>query len=141
LIRYKITKTGNNFSAAPLWTNPQMKINISTSVLVDGKLYGIGASQGQSASEFACVDFETGATLWKKAGFADYASTAALGDRLLVLNATGELFLLAADPSGYKELGRMQPCGKTYSFPAYSNGVLYVRDDKSIRALPMIELP
>ena len=35
----------------------------------------------------------------------------------------------------------MQPCGKTYSFPAYQDGTLYVRDDKSIRALPMIELP
>ena len=48
---------------------------------------------------------------------------------------------LAADPAGYKEISRMQPCGKTYSFPAYLNGVLYVRDEKTIRALAMSEAP
>jgi len=137
LIRYKVAKTGANFTIAPLWENKEMKVNISSSVLVGGKLYGIGASKGASASDFACVDFETGKTLWTKPGFADYASTAAIGDKLLVLNSTGELFFLAAAPDAYKELGRMQPCGKTYSFPAYANGVLYVRDDKAIRALAM----
>jgi outer membrane protein assembly factor BamB len=141
LIRYRITKTGAGFKAEPQWTNPQMKINISSSVLAGGKLYGIGASQGQSASEFACVDFATGATLWKKPGFGDYASTAAIGDKLLVLNSNGELYLLAANGAAYQELGRLQACGKTYSFPAYANGILYVRDDKTIRALPMNPLP
>ena len=46
----------------------------------------------------------------------------------------GELLLIDASPSGYKELGRAQACGKTWSFPAYANGTLYVRDDKSLRA-------
>jgi outer membrane protein assembly factor BamB len=137
MIQFRISKDGAGLKAEPVWTNPAMKVNISSHVLVDGRLYGIGASKGASASEFACVDFKTGQTLWTKPGFGDYASTMAVGDKLLVLNSNGELFLLAADATAYKELGRMQACGKTYSFPALVNGVLYVRDDRGITAMSL----
>ncbi len=137
MIKYQISKAGANFTVKPAWENKDVKVNISSSVLVDGKLYGIGSSRGASASDFACVDFATGKTLWTRPGFHDYASTIAIGNKLLVLDSTGELFLLAADGAAYKEVSRISPCGKTYSFPAYANGVLYVRDDKAIRALAM----
>ncbi|MBI3881482.1 MAG: PQQ-like beta-propeller repeat protein [Verrucomicrobia bacterium] len=139
LIRYQIAKAGAAFTATPMWENKETKVNISSMVLVNGKLYGIGA--GGNKTDFTCVDFATGKTLWTHPGFADYASTLALGDKLLALNSDGELHLIAADPTAYKEISRMQPCGKTYSFPAYLNGVLYVRDEKTIRALAMGEAP
>jgi hypothetical protein len=135
MIQYAVAKEGSQFDIKPAWENKDVKVTIATSVLVNGKLYGLGTSKGQSASDYACVDAATGKTLWTKPGFGDYASTTAFGDKLLVLNSNGEMFLLAADPSGYKELGRMQACGKTYSHPAYANGRLYVRDDRQILAL------
>lgn len=137
MIKYQISKAGADFIAKPAWENKDVKVNISSSVLVDGKLYGIGVSRGASASDFTCVDFATGKTMWSRPGFHDYASTLAIGNKLLVLDSTGELFLLAADGAAYKEINRISPCGKTYSFPAYANGVLYVRDEKAIRALAM----
>lgn len=137
MLQFRIVKDGADLKAEPAWSNPAMKVNISSHVLVDGKLYGIGASKGASASDLACVDFKTGQTLWIKPGFGDYASTMAVGDKLLVLNSNGEMFLLAADPAGYKELGRVQACGKTYSFPALANGVLHVRDDRGITAMSL----
>jgi len=139
IVQYRVTKAGAGLAIAPAWENKEVKVTISTSVLVDGRFYGIGTSKGQSQSEYACVDAKTGKTLWTKPGFADYASTTAFGNKLLVLNANGEMYLLAADPAGYKELGRIQACGKTYSHPAYADGRLYVRDDRQIMAMAFPE--
>jgi outer membrane protein assembly factor BamB len=44
------------------------------------------------------------------------------------LTDAGDVVLVAADPSGYKELGRSTAIkGKCWSTPAISNGRLYVR--------------
>jgi len=141
MTRYRIAKAGGTFTATPTWTNPNVKITISSSAQVGDKIYGIGTSKGQSASEYVCVDAKTGNTLWTKPGFGDYASTTVVGDKLLVLNSNGELHLLAADPTAYKELSRFQPCGKTYSHPAIVDGKLIVRDEKHIFALALTEAP
>ncbi|HEY6169459.1 MAG TPA: PQQ-binding-like beta-propeller repeat protein, partial [Verrucomicrobiae bacterium] len=137
MTRYRIAKAGGGFTITPEWTNPEVKITISSSVQVGDKIYGIGTSKGQSKSDYVCVDVKTGKTLWSKPGFGDYASTTAIGDKLLVLNSDGEMFLLAADPAAYKELSRFQPCGKTYSHPAIVDGKLIVRDNNHIFAIAL----
>ena len=137
MTRYRIAKAGGAFTITPEWTNPEVRITISSSVQVGDKIFGIGTSKGQSKSDYVCVDVKTGKTLWSKPGFGDYASTTALGDKLLVLNSDGEMFLLAADPTGYKELSRFQPCGKTYSHPAIVDGKLIVRDNSHIFAIAL----
>lgn len=136
LIKFKITKTGDNFKAEEAWRNSSMKINIATPVLVKGYLYGLGAG---AKTSFVCVNFENGQEMWSQPGFGDYASVVALQDKLLVLNSTGEMFLLAADSTKYNELGRLQVCGKTWSFPAYVDGRLYVRDGKQLFALELVK--
>jgi len=49
----------------------------------------------------------------------------------------GELILLNPNPREYEELGRVQVCGKTWSFPAYSNGQLFVRDQKALQCIQL----
>jgi len=49
----------------------------------------------------------------------------------------GEVLLLGADPTRYTELGRFQACGKTFSHPAYADGVLYTRDSRELVAWPL----
>ena len=88
-------------------------------------------------TDLVCVDFETGKQLWTQPGFGDYASLTAVNDKLLVLNSTGELFLVKAAPDKYQELGRLQVCGKTWSSPAYADGKLYVKDDAHLTALSL----
>lgn len=135
MTRFHVARTGETFSLTPDWVCNDVKITISSSVQVGDKIYGIGTSKGQSQSDYVCVDAKTGKLLWSKSGFGDYASTTAIGDKLLVLNSTGEMFLLAANPTAYKEISRIQPCGKTYSHPAVVDGKLFVRDEKNIYAL------
>ncbi|MEW6305200.1 MAG: PQQ-binding-like beta-propeller repeat protein [Verrucomicrobiota bacterium] len=134
-IKFKITKAGDVCKATEVWKNA-VKTNIATPVLVNGYLYNLGPGANTA---FTCMDFETGETKWTQPGFGDYASIMAFGDKLLVLNATGEMFLIKANPQKYEELGRLQVAGKTWSHPAYSDGKLYVRDGKQVFGLELIK--
>ncbi len=115
--------------AETAWFNRQIKINLATPVAVKGFLYGHGENRN-----FVCVDAATGQLKWNQPGFGAVTSTLAAGDRLLALTDGGEALLLAANPERYEELGRTQVCGKTFSHPAYANGILYVRDSRELTA-------
>lgn len=129
LRRVAIEADGPKVRATQRWLNPALKINLATPVLVGRHLYGHGPDK-----DFVCVEAETGAIRWRQTGFNQYASTIASGSRLLVLNDAGEVLLLEADPTRYRELGRFQACGKTFSHPAYADGVLYTRDSRELAA-------
>lgn len=136
LIKFKISKVGNDLKATEEWKNPALKINIATPVLVDGYLYGLGPG---AKTDFVCIDFKTGTVKWSQPGFGDYASVMRFQDKLLIMSDAGELRLLKADPTKYDELGRLQACGKTWSFPAYTEGKLYVRDGTKLFAVELVK--
>jgi outer membrane protein assembly factor BamB len=139
MIRFRVTKTADGAKAEQAWVNKNLLTMLSTPVIVNGSLYGLGATRGKN-TDFVCVDLATGKERWSQPlVYADYASIIAIADSLLVLNSTGELFLLKANPQKYEELGRVQVCGKTWSFPAYANGKLYVRDKLQLLALPLAD--
>jgi outer membrane protein assembly factor BamB len=124
----KISASGGKFEVSRAWVNKDLKINLATSVLVDGFLYNQGPRR-----DYVCVDPQTGAVKWTQPGFGDnFSATLVAGPNLLVLSDKGELVLLAADPAKCNQLGRLQICGKTWSFPAYTNGKLFIRDARSL---------
>ena len=126
LVCYKISGGAERQTATQVWANRELKINLATPVLVDHFLF---THAEVNAKNYACVDALTGKTLWKQAGMGSIVSASiVVGDKILVQSDTGELFLLAADPAQYKELGRVQVCGTTWSHPAYANGKLFVRE-------------
>jgi outer membrane protein assembly factor BamB len=111
------------------WTSKPNAINFSSPIRIGGYLYGLGPQKN-----LICVDLATGRQQWSKTGYiftsADKAHAAfiAMNNKVLALTDTGELVLFEANPNKFVELGRVQVCGKTWSNPAYSNGVLYLRD-------------
>lgn len=124
LMCLKVSKDGDAFKASPAWVNKELKINISTPVLVDHFLYSQGVGHN-----LVCVDASNGKLMWSQDGFGDkYSSLIGIGKNLLTVTDRGELIMAAADSSKYTELGRMQICGKTWNHPAYSDGKLYVRE-------------
>lgn len=125
----RIRATDTGVTADETWLNREVRINLSTPVVVGEHVYGLGARK-----DFICVHRDSGALAWSQPGFGDVTSTLASGNRLLLLTDFGELCLLVADPAKYQELGRFQACGKTYSHPAYADGVLYVRDPRELKA-------
>jgi outer membrane protein assembly factor BamB len=131
LVATKIVREGDALRAVPLWVNRQLKINLSTPVRVGDYLY----SQGQGQS-YICADARTGETKWQQPGFGaqgtENSSTIVVGKNLLVLTDEGELVLIAARGDQYTELSRVQVCGKTWNFPAFADGRLYVRDAREL---------
>jgi len=133
-LKFKIVKTAGAFAAQPAWSDTPIKTVIATPVLVGKYLYTLGPN---ARTDLVCVDFDTGKPLWSQSGFGDYASFTAVNDKLLLLNSTGELFLIKASPGKYEEIGRVQVCGKTWASPAYGNGQIFVKDDAHITAFEL----
>lgn len=133
---FEVQADSGGLKATEAWANPDLAINLATLVQVGPNLYGQGAR-----SDFVCAEAATGKLQWSQAGFGagrkDYASTIAVGDNLLVLTESGELLLVAANAAKYSELGRLQVCGSTWSFPAYADGKLFVRDARHLQCLDL----
>jgi outer membrane protein assembly factor BamB len=132
LVCERISQESGVFKATRAWANKVLKINLATPVEVDGDLYCLGV-QGN----YVCVDAQTGKLKWSQPGFGkgdkkDYASTIVVKNHLLILTYNGLLVLAAADPAKFTELGRLQVCGNTWSFPAYAQGNLFVRDGREL---------
>ena len=86
-----------------------------------------------------CVEIESFKRKWKQRGQFGNGQILLVGDKLLVHSENGTLFLVAADPSGYKELGSLKTidgiCWNTMCL--YGNRLL-VRSEKEAAC---IELP
>ena len=138
LVATRLAKTADGVSASEAWVNKGMGINFSSPVVVGGHLYGLGP-----AKNLVCIDAKTGALAWEKTGIiqtsGDKAEAAFLvmGGNILTLTDSGELVLFAADPAGYKEVGRTQACGNTWCNPAYAAGRLYLRDGRELMCLQL----
>lgn len=132
----RIRNTGSGQKAEQTWRNVDIRTNITTPVLKDGYLYGLGTSRGKN-SDFVCLNFKTGKVSWSQEGFSDYVSIIGVGDNLLLHSSTGELVLIESNSGKYTELGRLQASGRSWNFPVYSNGILYVKDNEQLAALPL----
>ena len=123
----RISKVGDGLKASQVWLNRDARTNITTPVLKDGYLYGLGTSRGKN-SNFVCLNHKTGKMEWSQKGFSDYVSVIAVGDQLLIHSSLGELTLIEATPKKYTLLGNLQVSQKSWNFPVYSDGVLFVKD-------------
>jgi len=127
-----------SWRAPIVWEAKEILVNFSSPVAVRGHLYGLGPERN-----LFCVEVKTGAVKWSKGGFAtqsaekSHLALVAVGDNVLALTETGELVLVAADPTGYRELGRTQACGSNWCNPAYADGRLYLRDGKELTCLQL----
>ena len=136
LVATRVTKDG----ASEAWVDKKMLINFSSPVLVGDQLYGLGP-----AKNLVCIDAATGQVAWEQPGLTHTDGSRAeaaflvMGKNILILTDGGELVLFAADPAGYRELGRTQACGVTWCNPAYADGRLYLRDAKELVCLELLK--
>lgn len=129
----KIARNGAEWTATEMWKIPgdrQVANHWSTPVLKDGYLYGMFSFKKYGVGPMKCVELATGAVKWEQPGFGA-GQVILVGDKVLALADDGQLVVVQADPSGYKELARFQAvAGKCWSSPALSNGRIYVRSTK-----------
>ncbi len=129
LLGVKLAADGPGVKVESVWTNKAAAINFSSPIVVGRHLYGLGP-----AKNLICVEIATGRLKWSKEGYFNsspntpHAAFIGWGNRILVCTDVGQLLLMAADPAGFRELGRAQVCGFNWCNPAYADGRLYVRD-------------
>lgn len=129
LLGIRVSRQDGAWSSEPAWTSKDAAMNFASPVAVGDHLYGVGP-----ARDLVCVEMATGRLAWSRTGILTtspgnaYAGFVAIQDRILALTDGGELVLFAADPAAYREHGRAQVASLNWCYPAYSDGVVYLRD-------------
>jgi len=115
--------------AKPLWENKEMQNHFSTCVLIDGYLYGVHGNTGKPGS-LKCMEFATGKVKWsQELGFGNLS---AAGDKIIMLNEKGDLFIANATPAGYEEISSAKGLLERlcWGAPVFCRGTIYCRNSK-----------
>jgi outer membrane protein assembly factor BamB len=140
----KMEKASSGPQVKEVWMKPELNCYFATPVLVGKELYVVTATRPPAlaiSSTLRCIEPGSGKELWSRPKVGKYhASLLRTGDnKLLLLEEAGNLVLLDANPSEYKELARSKVCGTTWAHPALANGKLYIRDQKDLICVQLAE--
>jgi outer membrane protein assembly factor BamB len=132
----RIVEANGAFAAEEQWhRNKLLKTKFTNTVIVGD--YGYALSDGT----LECVNLREGTFVWKQSRSQRFGHGQILGieDVLLVLSESGELAMVALDPSGYRELARMPLLnGTTWNTLAVSGRKLLIRNSQEAAC---VELP
>jgi outer membrane protein assembly factor BamB len=132
----RVSKTGQRVSMSEAWANRDMQIYMSSPVVAGEHIYGL-----TRGGKLACVNLKNGQTAWSGGNFVgEYCSIVVAADRLLVLDTDGQLIVVGADPTGYRELGRSKVSeGEAWSHLALVGSRLYVRDRRQLACFDLLQ--
>ena len=135
-----------------VWKSRLLSNDVTSSVLVDGHLYGFDLFEAQSKvhrisrGKFRCVEFETGIEKWSVGTgrpvrkdsvnapsdepFIGQCGIVVADGKLIMLNEAGELILARVNPERYEELARTTVLSGelVWTPPILSNGRVYIRN-------------
>ncbi|MDB5387365.1 MAG: outer rane biosis protein BamB [Planctomycetaceae bacterium] len=121
-----------------IWSDDEiLSSQYSTPVFVDGYVYAVEGRQDAGPASLRCFDPLTKKIAWEKEGFG-LATPILAGNQLLLMRTDGELVVVAANPKAYQELAKATLFDNTTrALPALSNGLLYVRDTKTLKCFDL----
>jgi len=111
-----------------VYFNRDMKNHYSSSVLVEGTLYGY------NDSILTAMNFNTGAVAWKDRSVGK-GSVVYADKHIYALSENGVVGLIEATPEAYKEVSRFEISKgslPTWSPPVIADGKLYLRDQDNL---------
>jgi len=121
-----VTVTGSNASID--WQNQELQCHFNSPILYNGHIYAI-------SNDLACIDPQTGKSLWRHPGFEKGGLVMADGLIIAVNGSAGDVVLAEAKTSAYRELGRFKPLGsQSWTAPIIANGKLILRNKNSLAA-------
>jgi len=145
-------KSKHPFQFKKIWKNRDLSNDVTSSVLVDGHIYGFDIFDAQSKvqrpsrGKFRCVNFLTGKTTWEigtgrprrmnstRPADAEpeigQSGIVVADDKLIILNELGELILARVNPERYEELARTSVLSGelTWTPPILHRGRVYIRN-------------
>jgi len=111
-----------------VWANKEMQNQLSSSVLIDGHLYGIDGNTHGSETKLKCMEFRSGDVRWTE-DLDSMGSLTAAGGKLIVLSEQGELIVAKASPDGFQPSARAKVLGgKCWTVPVLAHGRIYCRN-------------
>ncbi len=115
-----------------VFKNKNMRTLYCSPVLVDGYVYGM------DEDHLTCLNWETGARMWKAVGSHRVLFAYAAGLAVL-LDEKGLLTLARLTPQKYEKLDENATLlkGQTLTTPVIANGKLYVRDEEKLLCLDL----
>lgn len=124
-----------------VWKSKELQNQLSTSVLIDGFLYGIHGDV-DAGTQLRCLELTTGKVGWSEESFHPSAMAAA-GNRLIIITSDGELVIAKASSKNFQAISQHDLInGKCWTSPTLSGGLLYVRSvDGELTCLNLSQSP
>jgi len=126
----QVTENG----AEVFWESKEIQAHFNSSIYYKGYIFGIG-----DPGNLVCLTPSTGAAAWKKGGF-EKGGVVCVDDTVIAVNgAGGDVVMVAADASGYQELGRIKPLnGQHWTAPIVADGKLVIRNKQELVCLDLM---
>ena len=109
-----------------VWQNKNLSTDCSTSILLDGYVYGLHGHESREF-ELRCLEVASGKVMW--ATPMAWGGLMAADGKLIVVNNSGDIFVVKANPKAYEEIasakGLLQK--ECWTAPVLCRGVIYIR--------------
>ena len=129
----RVSWEGGRARVREVWKSQVMKNHFGTSVYHDGYIYGF------DNAILKCIQADTGVEQWKARGYGKGTLIVADG-HLIVLSASGKLALVKAQHNEFVEVaGADVLSGKCWTVPSLADGRLYLRNEREIVCLDVVE--
>jgi outer membrane protein assembly factor BamB len=130
----RLSRDGEATNVEEAWSSTKMSIHYWNALRLGDHVY---ASIGGQGSILAGIDMTKGEILWRERGF-EKLNFVHAGDRTILLDAEGQLALARLSPEGVELLAQVDLLDEpTWTVPTLVGTTLYLRDQKSIRALDL----
>ncbi len=121
-----VSAAGSEFRLKQEWNLP-VQGYMSSPVIVNDHAYVHLRNQ-----RYACFDLKNGVEKWRSKPYGKYASLIASGDKILVLDASGELLLLRANPEKFDVIDSRKVGNDSWAHVALSGKDIVVRNLKDV---------
>ncbi len=112
------------------WKSEKVATQMASLIHDEGFIYGIHGQAGARSrfSTIFCMDNQNGRIIWEKKGYG-LGSLIMVGNTLVLLNESGELVLIDANPNQFTERASFQVLSGKDNWipPSYANGRLHCR--------------
>ena len=121
---FQISAAEEGPAASVVWESPRLKTKFTNAVFHAGSIYGL------DDGVLVCLDPETGQRRWKRGRYG-HGQILLIGNHILIQTESGELAVVAADPTEFREIARHPALdGKTWNNPVFAPPYLLVRNDQ-----------